>query len=151
MLTIKHVEKCGVEGVFEAESANYFPRDPERPKAQCTAFGVPGSGYLTFDDGKVFVMNDKGRTIANYDLDADNAEERATTSRDGMSIAQIKHMVDRFLSWRLPENFNPDGGISYTRPNYAPNVEATPSGTNLFDVTQAEAMVRHMIEGLPSI
>jgi hypothetical protein len=24
-----------------------------------------------------------------------------------------------------------------------------PSGTNLFDATQADAMVRHMLEGLP--
>ncbi len=36
-----------------------------------------------------------------------------------MNEDQIKHMVDRFLSWRLPENFRP------------------------------EAMVRHMIEGMP--
>ncbi|SHJ72246.1 hypothetical protein SAMN05444159_1320 [Bradyrhizobium lablabi] len=62
---------------------------------------------------------------------------------------QIKHMVNRFLGWRLPKNFNPDAGISYTRPNYAPSVDATPSGTNLFDATQADAMVRYMIEGLP--
>jgi hypothetical protein len=32
-----------------------------------------------------------------------------------MSDEQIKYMVDRFLGWRLPENFNPDGGISFTR------------------------------------
>lgn len=66
-----------------------------------------------------------------------------------MTEDQIKHMVGRFLGWRLPKNFNPDAGISYTRPNYAPNVEATPSGTNLFDATQADEMVRHMIEGMP--
>ena len=67
-----------------------------------------------------------------------------------MTNDQIKHMVDRFLGWRLPENFNPDAGISYTRPNYAPSVDATPTGTNLFDAQQAEAMVRHMLEGLPN-
>ena len=57
----------------------------------------------------------------------------------------IKHMVDRFLGWKLPSNFNPDAGISYTQPNYAPSVDATPYGTNLFDATQAEAMVRYMV------
>ena len=62
--------------------------------------------------------------------------------------AQIKHMVNRFLNWRLPQNFAPDGGISYTRPNYPPSVDATPLGTNLLDANQAEVMVRHMIEGL---
>ena len=65
---------------------------------------------------------------------------------------QIKHMVDRFLSWRLPDNFRPDvdclrsGGdadsdYAYTR---------KPTGTNLLDATQAEAMVRHMLDGLPA-
>lgn len=67
-----------------------------------------------------------------------------------MTNEQIKHMVDRFLGWRLPENFNPDAGISYVRPNYAPSVDATPTGTNLFDATQAEAMVRYLIDGLPA-
>ena len=65
--------------------------------------------------------------------------------------AQIKHMVDRFLNWRLPEPWAPDNGVSYTRPNYAhaPADHDWPMGTNLFDADQAETMVRHMIEGLP--
>jgi hypothetical protein len=66
-----------------------------------------------------------------------------------MTEEQIRHLVDRFLGWRLPKDFSPDAGISYTRPNYAPEVDATPSGTNLFDATQAAAMVRYMIEGMP--
>lgn len=70
-----------------------------------------------------------------------------------MTEDQIKHMVNRFLSWKLPKSFNPDGGISYTRPNWDPRIDATPSGTNLFDATQAEAMVRYVVEGLtePSV
>jgi hypothetical protein len=62
---------------------------------------------------------------------------------------QVQHMVQRFLSWKLPENFNPDNGISATRPNYGPNVAWEPTGTNLLDYTQADAMVRHMLEGMP--
>lgn len=58
---------------------------------------------------------------------------------------EVKTMVDRFLVWKLPADFNPDGGISYTRPNYAPNVDATPTGTNLLTAVQAESMVRHML------
>lgn len=68
-----------------------------------------------------------------------------------MDEAAIKHMVERFLAWRLPDPWRPDGGISFTpminqatgKP-YAPG----PTGTNLFDYTQAEAMVRHMVEDL---
>jgi len=67
-----------------------------------------------------------------------------------MNADQIKHMVDRFLMWPLPRNFTPDNGISYKRPNYAPNVPG-PSGTNLLDATQADAMVRHMVDGLPAV
>ena len=29
-----------------------------------------------------------------------------------MTLAQIKHMVDRFLGWKLPENFYPDAWIT---------------------------------------
>jgi hypothetical protein len=68
-----------------------------------------------------------------------------------MTEDQIKHMVDRFLCWRLPENFSPDAGISYTRPNYAASVDATPRGTNLFDAQQADAMVRYLLEELPQV
>jgi hypothetical protein len=49
-----------------------------------------------------------------------------------MTDAQIKYMAERFLRWKLPENFNPDAGI-----------------TNLFDYEQARAMVCHMIDGMP--
>jgi len=65
---------------------------------------------------------------------------------------QIKHMVDRFLGWRLPGNFSPDGGISFKKTfneRTAHPMKHEPSGTNLFDASQAEGMVRHMIEEMP--
>lgn len=71
-----------------------------------------------------------------------------------MTDDQIKHMANRFLGWRLPENFNPDGGISFKKTfnDYMPfgPTKHEPSGTNLFDYTEAVAMIRHMLEGLPS-
>ncbi|MER8540305.1 hypothetical protein NKH17_12700 [Mesorhizobium sp. M1334] len=69
-----------------------------------------------------------------------------------MTEDQLKHMVSRFLTWRLPENFNPDGGISFKatfNENTAHPMKHEPFGTNLFDATQATAMVRNMIEGMP--
>jgi hypothetical protein len=69
-----------------------------------------------------------------------------------MSDEQIKYMVNRFLMWRLPENFNPDAGISF-KPVYNEHtawpMKHEPVGTNLFDATQAEAMIRYLIEGMP--
>jgi DNA modification methylase len=71
-----------------------------------------------------------------------------------MTEAQIKHMVDRFLAWRLPENFNPDCGISFDRSTLNAHTpyptKYEPTGTNLFDAEQATAMVCHMLESLPS-
>lgn len=63
----------------------------------------------------------------------------------------IEHMVDRFLGWRLPDNFSPDAGISFKR-GYSENPPwpaiwaPMPTGTNLFDATQAAEMVRYMID-----
>ena len=64
---------------------------------------------------------------------------------------QIKYMVNRFLSWRLPDNFAPDAGISF-KPVFNEHtshpMKHEPTGTNLFDATQAEEMIRYLIEGL---
>jgi hypothetical protein len=71
-----------------------------------------------------------------------------------MNDAQIKHMVQRFLGWRLPEAFNPDGGISFKKTfneHTAHPMKHEPTGTNLFDAQQAEQMVRYLIEGLPRV
>jgi hypothetical protein len=68
-----------------------------------------------------------------------------------MTEEQIKHMVGRFLGWRLPESFRPDNGISFTSPYSDERMKQVhhPVGTNLFDWTQAETMVRYMLDGLP--
>jgi len=74
--------------------------------------------------------------------------------RDRERDALVKHMVDRFLGWRLPEYFRPDGGISfnpwynveYNASRGLPPAKHQPIGTNLFDREQAEAMVRYMLE-----
>jgi hypothetical protein len=75
---------------------------------------------------------------------------REVKSRPPLTEAQIKHMVDRFLGWSLPKDFAPDAGIKFERPNYMVATDTMPSGTNVFDARQAEAMVRYMIEGLPA-
>ena len=68
-----------------------------------------------------------------------------------MTDEQIKQMAERFLLWKLPADFHPDAGISFT-PDYnvgtAYQGKHVPTGTNLFNYTQAEAMVRHMVSGV---
>lgn len=70
-----------------------------------------------------------------------------------MTEEQITYMVNRFLAWKLPENFNPDCGISFKKTfnedtPFGPS-KHEPSGTNLLDFFQAKEMVLHMIDGIP--
>lgn len=68
-----------------------------------------------------------------------------------MTEVQIKYMAERFLGWKLPDDFSPDSGISFKRVfnEHLPTpMKNEPSGTNLFDYNQALAMVRYMAEGL---
>ncbi len=78
---------------------------------------------------------------------------------DMIDDATMKVLVNRFLAWKLPENFRPDAGISFKAEyNDSPAAMATlgidkpmrhePTGTNLFDATQAEAMLRHVLAAL---
>lgn len=55
-------------------------------------------------------------------------------------------MVTRFLGWRLPDDFLPDGGIAFVKPT---NPHLWPVGTNLLTDPQARAMLAHVL-GLSS-
>lgn len=69
-----------------------------------------------------------------------------------MNDQQIKHMVNRFLGWKLPADFSPDAGISFKaefNEHTDHPMKHEPSGTNLLDASQAEAMIRYLLEGLP--
>lgn len=74
-------------------------------------------------------------------------------AKKSLTEFQIKHMVSRFLGWRLPENFRPDCGIHFdadaAKKMNPSNHRYEPVGTNLFDADQAEAMIRYLLEGLP--
>lgn len=70
-----------------------------------------------------------------------------------MTDADIKAMVSRFLQWKIPVDFAPDGGISFkaeynvewnAKHGRAPD-RHEPVGTNLFNAVQAEAMIRHLL------
>ena len=72
---------------------------------------------------------------------------RAVAPVQASSVPDVKEMVNRFLSWRLPADFYPDGGISFvhvTDPAWTHN--NWPTGTNLFHAGQAEQMVRYMLD-----
>lgn len=56
--------------------------------------------------------------------------------------AAIKEAVNRFLTWRLPKTFGPDCGISF-QPLQG---HQWPVGTNLLTYTEAEEMLRHVLQ-----
>lgn len=124
----------------------------------------PEKGYVGFvnlqetDGGVRFSVRSEGENpvSAAHIIPKDEAVALLEGALKGLKAetdeAQIKHMVDRFLSWRLPENFSPDAGISFKaefNENTPWPMKHEPVGTNLFDATQARAMVLHMLEGLP--
>ena len=56
----------------------------------------------------------------------------------------ISKMVDKFLGWELPHDFNPDGGIDFV-PSEHQN-HPRPVGTNLLDADQAKETIRYITE-----
>lgn len=85
------------------------------------------------------------------DAEVELARKMEPVKMSTLTEDQIKHMVDRFLMWSLPEGFNPDGGITFEKIAGASGPHPftrEPVGTNLFTADQATEMVRHMFEGL---
>jgi hypothetical protein len=65
-----------------------------------------------------------------------------------MTDDEIKRMTQRFLNWKLPASFAPDGGITFesvASKGTLYEFRREPVGTNLFTAVQAEAMIRHML------
>ena len=60
----------------------------------------------------------------------------------GEVMKVTNEMVTRFLGWKLPQDFMPDGGVTFTPINH-PN--AWPIGTNLLTAVQARAMLEHVL------
>ena len=62
----------------------------------------------------------------------------------------VPMLVDRFLCWKLPDDFAPDCGITFKResdyehPVYG-RTKYEPVGTNLFTAVQATAMFEHLL------
>lgn len=64
-----------------------------------------------------------------------------------MSKTMIDKMVDRFLCWKLPDDFCPDCYITFDREKASQNPNFWPVGTNLLTAEQARVMVKYMLAG----
>lgn len=79
------------------------------------------------------------------DIQAAIAGEYYFTAADAIA-PPVGKMVDRFLGWKLPQDFAPDAGISFT-PSTHPL--GWPVGTNLLAATQAKEMFEHCAHTQP--
>ena len=70
-----------------------------------------------------------------------------TPPAQSRAVSDVRAVVDRFLGWKLPDDFAPDAGITFT-PSTFPH--AWPIGTNLFTAAQAEQMFRYVLAAAPS-
>lgn len=74
MLTIKHVEEDGFEGVRQCKSMSFFPPGHSGgSKDKCVVMlheteGGDPDGIVQFASGTVYAMNSEGATVARYDL-----------------------------------------------------------------------------------
>ncbi len=59
-------------------------------------------------------------------------------------MTTIDELVRRFLAWKLPADFGPDGGVSFSAA-YPPASPHWPSGTNLLTAQQAKDMLTHVL------
>ena len=66
--------------------------------------------------------------------------------------AVTDEMVNRFLCWKLPRGFYPDGGITFSmkgRYEGFPLPDCWPIGKNLLTADQAREMLEHVIAAAP--
>ena len=94
-------------------------------------------GLINLEDGTVWNAGDVKRLRRDY--------EQLSKKLKGAVSLDIGAMVNRFLGWRLPDDFHPDCGISfkgegdYNHPKWG-RTKFEPTGTNLFDAIQAKMM-----------
>lgn len=62
-----------------------------------------------------------------------------------VKVTVTDEMVNRFLCWRLPATFSPDGGVTFDKKDRDPNSHWWPVGTNILNAEEARAMLNHVL------
>lgn len=104
----------------------------------------------TFGDVDESLRGEIAQWLAEVTDDAEPAPAvEARTVDEVERVALIDRLVTAFLGWRLPDDFAPDGGVSF-KPIENPNDPTIrelcwPVGTNLLTDPQARAMFAHCL------
>lgn len=107
-------------------------------------------------------------TVSNIGNSGSAQEVRLTPQRcraliDGLAMAlyggeaahivapapDIDGMVNRFLGWKLPQNFYPDCYVSFDREKASQSPHGWPIGTNLLTAEQARKMFEYVMASTP--
>lgn len=81
MLTVKHIEACGLESIVQCAKVSFLPKykpedkslgnDTQNALDQVVAWDTDrnvNEGNHRYTSGRIYVMNDAGATVAKYDL-----------------------------------------------------------------------------------
>ena len=71
-------------------------------------------------------------------------KQLASASPAALTAPNTKAMVDRFLGWKLPRDFSPDCGVSFTPVRHG-DLVSWPIGTNLLSADQARQMFEYVL------
>ena len=131
--------------LVEAEICRLDKRFSAQLRGRLESAGEPTAAYVN-QDGKSdewgydpLVTKDRG---ANYNVCHELPVSKSHPNKPTIEGALINQMVHRFLCWTLPEDFCPDGGITFDREGSLYN---WPTGTNLLNALQARALMRHVL------
>ena len=105
MFTIKHVISAGgFETVYAAKQVRVKRKDLDNPMStrcvEFVEFDCPNGDVRTIDNGKIYVMNEDGRTVASYEIgkladssvgDMKKAKIGDRVVRDGMVMYVTGH------------------------------------------------------------
>lgn len=99
------------------------------------------------DDGQVFIATFASAAAADRYVSACKEDGRPVFGyrvkpEEGLYMKVTEEMVTRFLQWKLPRSFRPDGGISFVPSD---NPLLWPTGTNLLNDPEARAMLEHVL------
>lgn len=70
MFTIKLVTDNGYQHIYRGRDVRFVPATAQNsaPAYNVVQFDDAETGLITIGEGRVFVMNDSGKTVADYDL-----------------------------------------------------------------------------------
>lgn len=125
---------------FEPEAGKYKTVDPLYLNSTMVAPAILAESFINGHNAGYKLMAEEFTkqldivSQRNYELRMENAKLKEQQ-------VDVSHMVDRFIGWKFPDNFNPDGGIRFTPPT---KWGGWPTGTNMLDAVQAKEMFEYV-------